>query len=64
MGMWEHKSEGLDNYQAVTRSQMRSIDTESAFWIENMFHDYLQYTANIDSNGVKTYYNHRFPQGA
>lgn len=63
MGMWEHKSEGLDNYQAVTRSQMRSIDTESAFWIENMFHDYLQYTANINSNGVKTYYNHRFPQG-
>ncbi|EDL52400.1 hypothetical protein ACWX0P_25300 [Vibrio mediterranei] len=63
MGMWEHKSKGLDSYQAVTRSQMRSIDTESAFWIENMFHDYLQYTANIDSNGVKTYYNHRFPQG-
>lgn len=63
MGMWEHKSEGLDNYQAVTRSQMRSVDIESAFWIENMFHDYLQYTANIDSNGVKTYYSHRFPQG-
>ncbi|CDU02316.1 putative lipoprotein [Vibrio coralliirubri] len=64
MGMWEHSSEGLDSYQALTRSDMRDDDLEAAFWIENMFHDYLQYTANIDSHGVKTYYENNFSQGA
>ncbi|MCK6264436.1 hypothetical protein KP803_14235 [Vibrio sp. ZSDE26] len=63
MGMWEHTSSGLDSYQALTRSDMRNDDFEAAFWIENMFHDYLQYTAHIDSAGVETYYNNRFPQG-
>ncbi|MGF1695685.1 hypothetical protein L4C54_08425 [Vibrio lamellibrachiae] len=63
MGMWEHMSSGLDSYQALTRSDMRNDDFEAAFWIENMFHGYLQYTAHIDSAGVETYYNNRFPQG-
>ncbi|MGF1718551.1 hypothetical protein L4D20_00735 [Vibrio kyushuensis] len=63
MGMWEHRSSGLDSYQALTRRDMRNDDFEAAFWIENMFHDYLQYTAHIDSAGVETYYKNRFAQG-
>ncbi|MBA5761734.1 hypothetical protein H2O73_05175 [Vibrio sp. 404] len=59
MGMWEHRSDGLDSYQALTRQQMQNDDSDALSWIENMFHGFLQYTADIDSNGVKKYYDNQ-----
>lgn len=59
MGMWEHQLAGLDSYQALTREKMRIEDLDTLTWIEGMFHGYLQYTADIDSSGVKLHYDNQ-----
>ena len=63
MGMWQHKAEGLDRYQALTRTAIENQDPLGHDWISEMFHGYLQYTANVDSQGVKSYYDNEFTQG-
>ncbi|WP_104026550.1 hypothetical protein [Vibrio jasicida] len=55
MGVAKANGQGLDGYQALTREEMQSQDPQAVDWISGLFHGYLQYTANIDSAGVKLY---------
>ncbi len=55
MGVAKANGQGLDGYQALTREEMQSQDPQAVDWISGLFYGYLQYTANIDSAGVKLY---------
>ncbi len=55
MGVAKANGQGLDGYQALTREEMQTQDPQAVDWISGLFHGYLQYTANIDSAGVKLY---------
>ncbi|ELB2924682.1 hypothetical protein [Vibrio alginolyticus] len=55
MGVAKANGHGLDGYQALTREEMQTQDPQAVDWISGLFHGYLQYTANIDSAGVKLY---------
>lgn len=55
MGVAKANGYGLDGYQALTREEMQTQDPQAIDWIGGLFHDYLQYTASIDSAGVKLY---------
>ncbi|EGA69767.1 hypothetical protein VISI1226_10034 [Vibrio sinaloensis DSM 21326] len=60
MGVAQHNGHGLDGYQALTREQMDSQDPQAKRWISELFHDHLQYTARIDSEGVEAFYQNEF----
>ncbi|RTZ17618.1 hypothetical protein EJ063_02190 [Vibrio aquaticus] len=64
MGVAKHNGHGLDGYQALTRTAMASQDAEAKQWIEALFHEYLQYTARIDSAGVVTYFDNTYPSAS
>ncbi|MDK9755773.1 hypothetical protein KIV40_10140 [Vibrio sp. D173a] len=55
MSVAKANGHGLDGYQALTREEMQTQDPQAIDWIDGLFHDYLQYTASIDSAGVKLY---------
>lgn len=61
MGLAQHNGVGLDGYQALTRDAMQTQDSEAKGWITQFFHEYVQYTARIDSNGVETFHINQFP---
>ncbi|WP_440887765.1 hypothetical protein [Vibrio sp. WZ-1] len=61
MGVAKANGHGLDGYQALTREQMQTQDPQALDWINGLFHEYLQYTAHIDSDGVKLYTEHTSP---
>lgn len=55
MGVAKSNGHGLDGYQALTREAIQTQDSQAVDWLSGLFHGYLQYTANIDSTGVKLY---------
>ena len=61
MGLAQHNGTGLDGYQALTRQAMDTQDPDAKQWISQFFHDYIQYTARIDSEGVYTFKINQFP---
>lgn len=61
MGVSKHNGAGLDGYKALTRDEMKAQDPDAEGWISELFHDYLQYTARIDSTGVSTFHRNQFP---
>lgn len=61
MGVAQHNGQGLDGYQALTRTAMVNQDNQAKQWIEALFHTHLQYTARVDSAGVETYFDNTYP---
>ncbi len=61
MGVAKANGHGLDGYQALTRSAMHTQDPPAVEWISELFHSHLQYTAHIDSEGVKVYTDNTRP---
>ncbi|WP_431787173.1 hypothetical protein [Vibrio harveyi] len=61
MGIAKANGHGLDGYQALTRSAMHTQDPSAVEWISELFHSHLQYTAHIDSEGVKVYTDNTRP---
>lgn len=62
MGMWQHQNEGLDGYKLNSREKMTLGDngiTDDAGldFVTGMFHEMVQTTVRIDSNGVAEYHN-------
>ncbi|MBW3694580.1 hypothetical protein EK599_02680 [Vibrio sp. T187] len=61
MGMWQHQNTGLDGYKLTSRDKMvtgdNGINDDSGLdFITGMFHDMMQTTVRIDSNGVADYH--------
>ncbi|MGF1756011.1 hypothetical protein L4C33_20785 [Vibrio makurazakiensis] len=61
MGMWQHKTEGLDGYKLTSREKMKNgnngiNDDAGLEFVTGMFHNMIQNTVRIDSNGVADYH--------
>lgn len=56
-GLWRHKSAGLDGYSSVKREDISKNDSTGLIYLKEFIPEYHQYTARIQSAGVKSYYD-------
>ena len=67
-GLWQYRGEGgyggelgfgMDKYTSINREQLKIKDPKGDSFVKEFVPSYHQYTARIQSSGVKAYYNNK-----